>query len=218
MLQFRTLTADLVVPPAEKLRLEGNIISAFVKLMYAFLWQEAYIRPPFVTSPAANAVGAELVPLVNSFANQFNDFTYYEQNFQVGKIPPDFSWILHRGDTFMKSAKFADFLSPSTLVMHRIHATWFLLSTFWGTPSPLECGRHLWKPPYIKREISGWPRDIPGRWMVQPTVPAHKVAPAVGSGSPRPRVHLRQRSPSHDTFDKMISKRSVIFFPNTMYW
>ena len=54
--------------------------------------------------------------------------------------------------------------------------------------------------------------------MVQPTVPAHKVAPAVGSGSPRPRVHLRQRSPSHDTFDKMISKRSVIFFPNTMYW
>ena len=43
-LQFRALTANLVVPPAEKLRLEGNIVSAFVKLMYAFLWQEAYIR------------------------------------------------------------------------------------------------------------------------------------------------------------------------------
>ena len=54
------------------------------------------VRPPFVESPAANAVGAELIPIVNSFANQFNDFTYYEQNFQVGKneILTDSSWIL----------------------------------------------------------------------------------------------------------------------------
>ena len=95
MLQFRTLTADLVVTPTEKLLLEGNMISAFVKLMYAFLWQEAYIRPPFVTNPAANAVGAELIPLVNSFANQFNDFTYYEQTFQARQMKsiPDPTWI-----------------------------------------------------------------------------------------------------------------------------
>jgi len=81
--QFRALTADLRVPPAEKLQLGGNIISASAKLLYGFLWQEAYIRPPFVDDPAANAIGAELIPLVNSFANRFNNFTYYEQNLQV---------------------------------------------------------------------------------------------------------------------------------------
>ena len=95
MLQFRTLTADLVVPPAERLRLEGNIISASVKLLYAFLWQEAYIKPPFVLDPEANAIGAKLLPLVNSFANQFNDFTYYEQKFQARKVNSDLLlWIL----------------------------------------------------------------------------------------------------------------------------
>ena len=95
MLQFRTLTADLVVPPAERLRLEGNIISASVKLLYAFLWQEAYIKPPFALDPEANAIGAKLLPLVNSFANQFNDFTYYEQKFQARKVNSDLLlWIL----------------------------------------------------------------------------------------------------------------------------
>ena len=155
MLQFRTLTADLVVPPAEKLRLEGNIISAFVKLMYAFLWQEAYIRPPFVTSPAANAVGAELVPLVNSFANQFNDFTYYEPNFQVGKIPADSSWIMNRGDTY-KSAKLADFFSPSTLVTYRIHATSCLI--FWEHPPSTHCGQHTSMPTNSQRFYYRTPR------------------------------------------------------------
>ena len=77
------LIADFRVPPAEKLQLGGNILSAAAKLLYGFLWQEAYIRPPFVDDPAANAIGAELIPLVNSFANRFNNFAYYEDNFQV---------------------------------------------------------------------------------------------------------------------------------------
>ena len=28
-------------------------------------------------------MGAELIPYVNAFANRLNDFTFYEQNFQV---------------------------------------------------------------------------------------------------------------------------------------
>lgn len=52
-------------------------------MVYAFLWDEESILPPFVFDPEANEMGAELIPLVNSFGNRFNDFTYYEQNFQV---------------------------------------------------------------------------------------------------------------------------------------
>ena len=55
-------------------------------MIYAFLWDEESIIPPFIFDPEANEIGAELIPLVNSFANRFNDFTYYEQNFQVGFV------------------------------------------------------------------------------------------------------------------------------------
>ena len=60
--------------------------STLVKMIYAFLWDEESIIPPFIFDPEANEIGAELIPRVNSFANRFNDFTYYEQNFQVGFV------------------------------------------------------------------------------------------------------------------------------------
>ena len=61
------------------------MISTAVKLLYAFVWQEEYLnpQPPFVLDPEANVLGAELIPIVNSFANRLNNFMYYEQNFQV---------------------------------------------------------------------------------------------------------------------------------------
>ena len=86
--QFRVLTINLQMGPLEKLRLQGNLLSTLVKLVYAFLWDEESILPPFIFDPEANAIGAELIPLVNSFGNRFNDFTFYEQNFQVGFTLP----------------------------------------------------------------------------------------------------------------------------------
>ena len=67
----------------ERLRLQGNLFSAVIKLLYAFLWQESTFDFPLLLNPAVNAIGAELIPSVNAFANRLNDFTFYEQNFQV---------------------------------------------------------------------------------------------------------------------------------------
>ena len=65
------------------MQLVGNLASALVKLLYAFVWQEQTLDIPFVFDPEANIRGNELIPVVNSFANMLNDFTLYEQNFQV---------------------------------------------------------------------------------------------------------------------------------------
>ena len=81
--QLRELTNDVEINAIEKLRLQGNLFSAVIKLIYAFLWQEATFDSPLLLSPAVNAAGAELIPYVNAFANRLNDFTFYEQNFQV---------------------------------------------------------------------------------------------------------------------------------------
>ena len=78
------LTANLQIGPLEKLRLQGNLISTLIKMIYAFLWDEESIIPPFIFDPEANELGAQLIPLVNAFSNRLNDFTYFEQNFQVG--------------------------------------------------------------------------------------------------------------------------------------
>ena len=82
-LQLRFLIGDLNLGPGEKLHLQGNVISAAVKLLYACVWQEELIETPFLFDPLANEIGAELVPIVNAFANQLNDFTFKDQNFQV---------------------------------------------------------------------------------------------------------------------------------------
>ena len=37
---------------------------------------------------------------------------------------------------------------PHPLVTYRNQQILFPLSAFWGGPSPLECGRHIWKPPH----------------------------------------------------------------------
>ncbi len=78
------LTSHFELGPLETLRLQGNIASAVIKLMYAFVWQEQRLNVPFITDPEANVRGAELIPIVNGFANSLNDYTYYEQRFQDG--------------------------------------------------------------------------------------------------------------------------------------
>ena len=83
ILQYRSLTANLIVSPLQKLRLKKNMISAAKKLIYAFVWQETAIEMPFVFDPLANLLGAGSLPVVNGIANLFNDFTFHEKNFQV---------------------------------------------------------------------------------------------------------------------------------------
>ena len=69
--------------PGEKLHLQGNILSAAAKLLYATLWQEEFVETPFMFDPLANEIGSALIPVVNAFANRLNNFAYREQNFQV---------------------------------------------------------------------------------------------------------------------------------------
>ena len=82
--QIRALTADIRIGLLEKVQLIGNFASTMVKLLYAFVWQEQTLDIPFVFDPEANVRGNELIPVVNAFANRLNDFTFYEENFQVG--------------------------------------------------------------------------------------------------------------------------------------
>ena len=82
--QIRALTADIRIGLLEKVQLIGNFASTMVKLLYAFVWQEQTLDIPFVFDPEANIRGNELIPVVNAFANRLNDFTFYEENFQVG--------------------------------------------------------------------------------------------------------------------------------------
>ena len=81
--QYRNLTANLFIPPLQKLRLKKNLISTIKKLIYAFVWQENTFKIPFVFDPIANFLGAGSLQIVNGIANVFNDFTFHEKNFQV---------------------------------------------------------------------------------------------------------------------------------------
>ena len=63
--------------------MQKNFLSASIKLVYAFVWQENIIRNPLVFDPTLNSFGARIVKFVNRFANELNSFVYYEQNFQV---------------------------------------------------------------------------------------------------------------------------------------
>ena len=38
---------------------------------------------PFIFSPTVNSLGSESIQVVNKLANILNDFTFYEENFQV---------------------------------------------------------------------------------------------------------------------------------------
>ena len=63
--------------------MQKNFLSAGIKLLYGFFWQENVIRNPVVFDPTLNSFGARMVKSVNRFANELNSFDYYKQNFQV---------------------------------------------------------------------------------------------------------------------------------------
>ena len=76
--------SGFIIFPHEKLRLRKNFLSAGLKLMYAFMWQEQFVEDQIVYNPHVNLLGAMLVPVLNRFFNEFNSFSYYELEFQVG--------------------------------------------------------------------------------------------------------------------------------------
>ena len=81
--QLRELTSGLFIWPNERLKLQKNFISAGLKLVYAFIWQEEFLENQIVYNPILNSFGAKMIPVVNRFANELNSFVYWEQDFQV---------------------------------------------------------------------------------------------------------------------------------------
>lgn len=82
--QMRALTATLNLTTEEKLVVQGNFESALIKLLYAFVWQEWAIgENPIIYDPAINEQGADLIPVINAFANSLNTFPIYDQDVQV---------------------------------------------------------------------------------------------------------------------------------------
>ena len=99
-MQLRSLISGIQLGPGEKLRLQGNVISATIKLLYACVWQEEFFEPPFLFDPLANQIGAEIIPIVNAFANQLNDFIFQDQNFQAYDCEQDI-WMLYSKEYFL---------------------------------------------------------------------------------------------------------------------
>lgn len=76
--------SDIELTSIEIIQLDANFDSALIKLLYSFIWQEWVITDnPMLFEPEVNAKGAELLPVVNQFANVLNNFPEYDQNLQV---------------------------------------------------------------------------------------------------------------------------------------
>lgn len=91
--EFRNLTANLDIGIIERTKFTENFLSAFVKLVYAFLWQEERLTDnPMFLNETVNAWGAEMLPVLNSFIDSYNSFEYFDPDFQNGTdtYPGDF--------------------------------------------------------------------------------------------------------------------------------
>lgn len=76
------------------LQFDRNLESAYMKLLWAFLWEEHLWEHDGTTifEPWFNAFGTRITGLINGRANSINSFTYFEQSFQdfVSVYPGDF--------------------------------------------------------------------------------------------------------------------------------
>jgi hypothetical protein len=55
----------------------------FIKLLYAFVWQEQTFEVQLVYLPETMLLGEKLAPMINGIANMLNSYTYFEKSFQV---------------------------------------------------------------------------------------------------------------------------------------
>ncbi|KAF2367512.1 hypothetical protein FHG87_001742, partial [Trinorchestia longiramus] len=92
--EIRRVTSDVHLSPPEHATFFFNTVGSTMKLVYAFLWQERVLtRSPLFLDPIVNYIGWELLPRVNSVANQFASFQYFDPHFQNGtNIYPGSSW------------------------------------------------------------------------------------------------------------------------------
>jgi len=56
-----------------------------IKFLFAFLWQEQTFDAPFIYNPIFKAIGAVLMPYINSFANLFTGLKHFTPSIQNAK-------------------------------------------------------------------------------------------------------------------------------------
>ena len=91
--EIRNLTSSLNLGIVQRTKFVENALSATLKLIYSFLWQEERLTSnPIFLNETVNTWGAEMIPVLNSFLNSYNSFEYFETNFQdaVDVYPGDF--------------------------------------------------------------------------------------------------------------------------------
>merc|ERR1711936_509573 len=85
------VTENVSVSALEKAEILENTAGTVLKLMYAFVWQEATLDlGDIILTPEANAFGAALLPQVNSFANNLTSWDLYVGDIQEGHGYPGY--------------------------------------------------------------------------------------------------------------------------------
>jgi len=83
------LTANISLSQFEKAQLIEDTVGTVLKLLFAFVWQEGTLDlGDIIFTPEANAMGAVLLPEVNSFANNLTSWDLYIEDLQDGSGYP----------------------------------------------------------------------------------------------------------------------------------
>jgi len=91
---MRNATEHIELPSDEFFKLEGNLLSTGLKLIYAFLWQEQFlVNDPIWLQPSTNEVGAAFLPVINQAMNGYNSWNYSDTEMQLGiNMYPGEAW------------------------------------------------------------------------------------------------------------------------------
>jgi len=90
---LNNVTQDSSLSSLEKAELLESTTGTVLKLMFAFVWQEATLDlGDIILSPEANAFGAAMLPYVNSYANNLTSWDHYVEDIQAGGGYPGSGW------------------------------------------------------------------------------------------------------------------------------
>ena len=86
-------TEDVSISVLEKAELLENTSATVLKLLYAFVWQEAtFDLGDILFTPEENAFGAALLPHINAYANNLTTWDLYVEDIQMGSGYPGSGW------------------------------------------------------------------------------------------------------------------------------
>ena len=94
-------------------------------------------------------------------------------------------WKFPKGPSIYDVRKILGFLTPSPPCHVQKSADFVPFVCFLGTPSPLECGRHIWKPPTLFRSSSSFQRSLPAFLLSPLAIGASLNSPLDGFENPR---------------------------------